>query len=125
MDRIRDEYPDRPRNMQPVWRRIGEFCRQLYGLGIFNMLLCDSQHLYAFCATQLSWITRQAPFGEARLVDLDFKVDFSRQTTINDVVTLIATRPLTDNEDWAVMAPGELRIFRDGITQCRTLCMHC
>lgn len=125
MDRIRDEFPETPRNMKPVWRRIGDFCRELHGLGIFNMLLCDSQNLYAFCATKLNWITRKAPFGEARLVDLDFQIDFSKETTPNDVVTVIATLPLTDNEQWEAMAPGELRIFRDGLTRGRTSCTHC
>ncbi|MEJ2463775.1 MAG: class II glutamine amidotransferase [Candidatus Thiodiazotropha sp.] len=125
MDQIRNEFPEMPRNMKPVWKRIGEFCRELYGLGIFNMLLCDSQNLYAFCATKLSWITRKAPFGKAQLIDLDFKVDFSKETKPDDVVTVIATQPLTDNEFWTVMETGELRIFRDGLTQCRTLCTNC
>jgi predicted glutamine amidotransferase len=41
-------------------------------------------------------------------------VDFSRETTPNDVVTVIATQPLTVNEDWTVMQPGQMAVFRDG-----------
>jgi predicted glutamine amidotransferase len=117
MDRIRDEFPEMPRNMKPLWGRIGDFCRELHGLGIFNMLLCDSQNLYAFCATRLNWITRKAPFGEARFIDLDFNVDFSNETTPDDIVNVIATQPLTDNESWEVMEVGELRVFRKGLTR--------
>ena len=41
-------------------------------------------------------------------------IDFQRETTPNDVVTLITTRPLTGNENWIKMAPGEFNLFRLG-----------
>ena len=70
------------------------------------MLLCDSRHLYCHCSTHLAWLTRRAPFGEASLIDTEMSVDFATETTPRDIVTVIATKPLTDNEDWTVMAPG-------------------
>ncbi len=48
---------------------------------------------------------------EARLLDEDVAIDFQSETTPDDVVTLIATRPLTGNEDWVKMAPGEFSLF--------------
>ena len=81
---------------------------------MFNFLLSDARHLYAHCGTQLSWLTRRAPFGEARLMDADMTVDFQRETTPRDVVTVVATRPLTDNEAWTVMLPGTLAVFSAG-----------
>ena len=41
-------------------------------------------------------------------------VDFSRHTTPNDRVAVIATVPLTDNETWQQMTPGSLVAFRHG-----------
>jgi glutamine amidotransferase len=43
-------------------------------------------------------------------------VDFAKETTPNDVVTVVATRPLTRNEEWTIMKPGEMIVFRDGLT---------
>ena len=81
---------------------------------MFNVLLSDSRDLYAYCASDLCWITRRAPFGPASLIDEDLIVDFSKETTPDDIVTVIATRPLTDNETWAIMEPGGLTVFHDG-----------
>jgi predicted glutamine amidotransferase len=47
-------------------------------------------------------------------MDADMLVDFQAETTPDDIVTVIATRPLTDNESWAVMRPGALAIFSAG-----------
>ncbi len=115
LDAIRERFPEPPRRPAAVRKLIAELAAELDTLGVFNMLLSDSRHLYAYCSTLLSWITRRAPFGEARLIDADMTVDFGKETTPKDVVTVIATRPLTDNERWEVMKPGELQIFRQGL----------
>jgi glutamine amidotransferase len=47
-------------------------------------------------------------------MDADMTVDFQQETTPTDVVTVVATRPLTDNEAWKVMDPGTLTIFAAG-----------
>jgi len=82
--------------------------------GVFNMLFSDSEHLFVYCSTKLSWITRRSPFGKATLHDEDITVDFEQVTTPNDVVTVIATEPLTRNETWHSMQSGELLVFKDG-----------
>jgi glutamine amidotransferase len=41
-------------------------------------------------------------------------VDFQKETTPNDVVTVIATRPLTNDERWQKMEPGEFSLFKMG-----------
>ncbi len=89
-------------------------CEQLRALGVFNLLLSDGECLIAYCSTQLHWITRRAPFGEAKLCDLDLCVDFGQETTPDDIVTVIATQPLTKDESWAQMGCGEIAIFVDG-----------
>ena len=47
-------------------------------------------------------------------MDADLVVDFRKETTSNDMVTVVATDPLTDNEEWMIMRPGELIILADG-----------
>jgi predicted glutamine amidotransferase len=84
-------------------------------LGVFNMLLSDGDHLYCFCSTKLSWITRRAPFGEACLSDADVNVDFGQETTPNDIVSVVATEPLTTNETWHTLHPGDMLVLRKGV----------
>jgi glutamine amidotransferase len=95
-------------------RAIEELCRRLGGLGTFNALLSDGVRLYAFGNTRLHWVTRRAPFGEARLVDEELAADFAAETSPTDVVTIVATHPLTLNEDWRAAEPGALIVFKDG-----------
>ncbi|MBT7329736.1 MAG: class II glutamine amidotransferase, partial [Oceanospirillaceae bacterium] len=90
-------------------------CQYLKSLGVFNMLLSDGEHLYCFCSTKLSWITRRAPFGQANLSDADVNVDFGQETTPNDIVSVVATQPLTDNETWHTLSPGDMLVLRKGI----------
>lgn len=89
-------------------------CEEYRSKGVFNCLLSNGDWLFSFCTTKLAHITRRAPFGPATLRDADMSVDFQSETTPNDVVTVIATEPLTDNELWTVYAPGEWRLWRGG-----------
>lgn len=112
---VRRRYPRAPPSPVPLRRLIGDLIRDVDRLGSFNVLLSDAVHLYAFCSTNLSYLTRRAPFGRARLVDAEVAIDFKRETTTRDVVTVIATRPLTGNERWTILDPGTLRVFRRGL----------
>ncbi len=114
LGQIRERFSRPPRREQTLWRFVFELASELNAHGSFNMLLCDGRCMYAFCSTHLSWLTREAPFGEAELLDADLKVNFAEVTTPNDVVSVIATRPLTRNEVWTTMAPGSLAVFKDG-----------
>jgi glutamine amidotransferase len=53
-------------------------------------------------------------FGPATLIDEDLTVDFAKETTSSDVVTIVATRPLTRNEAWSAIPKGTLAVLRDG-----------
>lgn len=115
LERIRERFPDPPRRPAALWACLYELCRTLDELGICNLLLSDSRHLYAYCSNHLCWLTRRHPFGAARLLDDDLQVDFARETTPRDIVSVIATRPLTVNESWTTMAPGSLAVFHHGV----------
>ncbi len=102
--------PDEPELASAIWI----CCQQLRGMGVFNMLLTEGELVIGSCSTNLHWLTRRAPFGEATLLDEDVSVDFQKETTPDDVVTLIATLPLTSNEPWQKMSAGDFVLFRFG-----------
>jgi glutamine amidotransferase len=82
--------------------------------GTFNFMLSNGQALWVHCSTQLHWLVREHPFRAARLADEDLSVDFSAVTTPRDRVAVIVTEPLTTDERWTPLAPGELAVFQDG-----------
>ena len=45
---------------------------------------------------------------------MDLDIDFSHYATPDDRVAVIATEPLTDNEQWTAFTSGELLGFEDG-----------
>jgi predicted glutamine amidotransferase len=88
--------------------------------GSFNVLLSNGQALFAHGSTQdgstkLYSVQRRHPFTAATLADEDLSVDFAAHTTPQDRVAVVATEPLTRNEDWQPFAPGELRVFEGGV----------
>jgi glutamine amidotransferase len=83
--------------------------------GTFNYLLSDGETFFVHCSTKLCYIVRQAPFAAAHLIDADLMVDFQGLTKPSDRVAVIATTPLTDNEVWTTIEPGELLAFQDGL----------
>jgi glutamine amidotransferase len=83
--------------------------------GTFNMLLGNGHALWAHASTALHSLQRRPPFGAATLADADLSVDFGALTTPDDRVAVIATEPLTTDEDWRAFSPGELRVFRGGV----------
>jgi len=116
--KLRERFPHGPpARPETLWRYLGRLCRELDQLGTFNMLLSEGKYLYAYCSTHLSWLTRRAPFGEAQLLDAEMQVDFASVTTPKDVVTVIATQPLTSNETWTTISPGTLVVFDQGEPQ--------
>lgn len=93
---------------------VADVNHKLAGLGSFNYLLSNGLFLLAHCSTKLRYVVRQAPFGTAHLIDQDLTVDFNDVTTPEDIVAVIATEPLTDNEAWTTMRPGQLLAFVHG-----------
>lgn len=114
LEAMRQAFPDGEPDESRLLELLGCVTAELASHGKFNYLLSNGRSLFAHCADRLQYIVRQAPFTTAHLVDDDVAVDFSEVTTPDDRVAVIATQPLTDNEQWTALAPGELAVFRDG-----------
>ncbi|WP_043516265.1 class II glutamine amidotransferase [Halomonas sp. BC04] len=118
---LRHRHPDPPEQGEAseLWRLLHSLCERLRSLGVFNLLLADGEYLYTYCSTKLAHITRRAPFGKAELSDAELTVNFAEHTTSEDVVSVVATEPLTCNEAWERMMPGELLVWRHGKIEAR------
>ena len=82
--------------------------------GRFNFLLSNGDALWAHCSTNLWYVERQHPFAHAQLADEDLSVNFAQHTNPEDRVAVVVTAPLTVDEQWTQMRPGELKVFVDG-----------
>ncbi len=82
--------------------------------GTFNVLLTNGQALWAHGSTKLHWVERRHPFVALTLRDDDLNVDFGRLTQSSDRVAVVATEPMTRDEAWRALQPGELVVFVDG-----------
>ncbi len=114
LDQLKRQFSVQPDDMKSAFLYVASIAHTLKALGIFNMLLTDGIYTLAYCTNNLHWITRRAPFGKASLIDSDWVIDFQEETTEHDIVTIIATQPLTDNEQWHKMQEGEFALFHLG-----------
>jgi predicted glutamine amidotransferase len=114
LETLRQTFPDGKPPLDQLRGVLQEITQTIAAHGIFNYLLSDGEHFFAHCSTKLCYIVRQAPFAAAHLIDEDITVDFQELTQVSDRVAVIATTPLTDNEVWTTIKPGELLVFRDG-----------
>jgi glutamine amidotransferase len=114
MDALRRRWPDAPPPARDLDRALADLLASLQPLGVANVLMSDARSLYVQGSTRLCLRTRRAPFGAATLADDDWHVDFAQETTPDDVVTVVATRPLTRDETWADIAPGTVMALRGG-----------
>ncbi|MBD2580023.1 class II glutamine amidotransferase [Oscillatoria sp. FACHB-1406] len=117
LDRWRQEFPQRKPPLEQLYRILKATTETLAQQGVFNYLLSDGESFFAHCSTNLHYIIRQAPFAAAHLIDRDLTVDFRELTRPQDRVAVVATAPLTDNEIWTQLQPGELLAFQDGLPQ--------
>ncbi len=101
--------------MAAAFKYVAKLCDSLRELGVYNMMLTDGDFLLAYCTNHLHWITRKSPFTKASLIDIEMSIDFNQHTTPNDIVTVISTQPLTNNEHWHKMGIGEYKLFKYGV----------
>lgn len=114
LDGLSQRFGDTEPSRDDLGGAVREWANHMATLGSFNFLLSNGAQLFAHCATRLAYVVRQAPFTRVRLADADVDVDFSAVTTPADRVAVIATVPLTTNEEWTPIESGQLLVFEEG-----------
>lgn len=113
LNQLKDRFEDKP-DVQTLYEFLTQQCRFLANYGLFNCLLSNGEWMLAYADTLLFHVTRQAPFGSAALIDVDVTMDFETVNEASDVMTILATTPLTSDENWQQLAVDECIIFADG-----------
>lgn len=113
LDRLRAQFTELP-TATALRKALEILFRELAPMGVLNALLTEGRCLYAFSTKPLFYIERRAPFGRATLIDEDLQVDFSQVTTPDDRVAVLASAPLTRDEEWSTLPLQQLSIFCDG-----------
>lgn len=113
LNRLKSTFKHRPDDTRLFAFLIAQ-CRYLSAGGLFNCLISNGDWHLAYAGSLLFYLTRKAPFGEARLADDDLSINFKDVTSATDCVTIITTIPLTNNEQWQQLAVNECLIFRQG-----------
>lgn len=112
---LRQRFGATPPARDELFAALHELTLKVGASGEFNYLLSNGDWLFAHCSRKLAFVVRKAPFAVAHLADEDVSVDFAELTTPSDRVAVIATTPLTDNEEWTTMPPGSLWLFEEGV----------
>ncbi len=94
-----------------------ELVPQIAAHGTFNFLLSNGQALWAHASTRLHYLVRQHPFTEVHLRDDDITMDLSEHNGPQDRLAIVVTEPLTTNEDWTALEPGQFMTFVEGCPQ--------
>jgi glutamine amidotransferase len=100
-----------------ITKTLAELAPMVARFGTFNFLLSNGEALWAHASTKLCYIERKYPFAQASLADEELSINFAQHTSPSDRVAVIATTPLTSNEEWTSFQPGQLKVFVDG--NCR------
>ena len=116
LDRLQAQFPQQATPPPPpdLFDAIAGLACEVSQYGVFNFMLSNGEVLFAHCSTNLHYVIRAYPFSTARLIDCDVSIDFSAHNHRHDRMTVIATQPLTSNEQWVPFRSGELKMFAGG-----------
>jgi len=110
-------------SVDELTQTLRELVPQIARHGTFNFLLSNGQALWAHASTKLHYVLRAHPFNQVRFKDEDLTVNLAQLNSAQDRLAIVVTEPLTTDEDWVAMAPGQLQVFVDGVTTaCSGFC---
>lgn len=118
LERLRGRFGATAPARRALFEAVEETAAAIAAHGSFNFLLTDGDILLAHCGTSLHYVVREYPFRSARLADCDLAIDFGRHNHLDDRIAIIATAPLTRDEAWHALKPGELAMFVHGAPVC-------
>lgn len=93
---------------------IQTWAKEVSIFGIFNFLLSDTEFLYAHRSTQLVYVSRECFSATECLRGEELTIRMSQPQSEPQRVALVATEPLTVNEEWVSLPEGEVIVFRKG-----------
>lgn len=114
LEQLRERFGNTAPSVEAIFDTLAELVLPIHEHGTFNFLLSNGQALFAYTTTRLQYVVREWPFKKASLVDMEMEIDFAECTQPEDRVAVIATEPLTDDEQWTPIQSGELLCFQDG-----------
>ncbi len=114
MQTLRKRFPQSQPLLPVLFDALAEITQEIAAYGVYNFLLSNGQALFTFCSTNLHYLVRQWPFCAAHLIDADIVLDLAAVNKPDDRMAVIATAPLTDNEAWIQLSPGDLMMFEQG-----------
>lgn len=138
LNALRAEFTELP-TLPVLYETLQRLCAQIIQgdeeATIFNFLLgCGQYTLFAYSWpgarpgssvwNGLFYTIRKPPFSVAQLADVDYAVDFSMCTNTQDRVAVIATAPLTVDEEWTEFSRGKLLMFDKGLAYSETYDCH-
>jgi glutamine amidotransferase len=119
LDQVYLAFGENQPDFNTLFTFIAEYCNKIESLGVGNFIITDGEYLFSYCSNNLHYLVRKAPFGHASLIDAEIQVDFNEETTKDDIVAVIATQPLTNDESWHKMVSGEWHVFHLGESTLR------
>ena len=97
---------------------IEHFLRDLNDDGRLNLLFSDGKRLFCYHDAHgyngLCWTRREAPFCRVTLCDEDWEADLPEEKAPDQKGFVIASRKLTDGEEWHHFTPGSLMVLASG-----------
>jgi len=118
MQELAKSHADVP-SVEELTCTLRELVPQIAKHGTFNFLLSNGQALWTHATTKLHYVLRAHPFHQVHLKDEDVTVNLAQLNSPDDRLAIVVTEPLTTDEDWVAMLPGQLMVFVDGLpAQC-------
>ena len=117
LEALRESYGARyPDNPAELGKTLYEIANDLGRDGILNFLFADGEHLYARCGDSLYRTDHHRPEEPATLADAEVRVKLGdiHAAPKDARMALVATAPLTQEEQWRKAEPGSLWVFSKG-----------
>lgn len=130
LNALRSKYKTQLPSLPELYKTLHALCQEIVAYDpqgtILNFLCTCGPHVlwvYSWPGKRpgsdtwngLHYTIREPPFSKCHLADMDYTVDFSLVTNDNDRVAVVATAPLTDDEEWVELQPGELLLLDEGL----------
>jgi glutamine amidotransferase len=115
MDRLRSELSrETVLDLSQKLPVIQSWAEEVSAFGIFNFLLSDTEFLYAHRSTRLFHVSRECFSASECLRSEELTIRLAKPQREAQRLALLATEPLTSNEEWVSRPAGEVVVFRKG-----------